>query len=111
MPTNEKMVRNMRKQEKIIIWPAYFDSTKTRTEGRRVPKSLAVPSPKSLDIKEAAEKLGLETELVAETCYSRTPWLKNGMILVKKKESKEQIVQKIARQLLKIRSGAPIKQE
>jgi len=39
---------NMQKQEKIIIWPAYFDSTKTRKDGRRIPKSLALPSPKIL---------------------------------------------------------------
>jgi signal recognition particle subunit SEC65 len=72
---------------------------------------LAVPSPKSPEIKEAAEKLGLEAELVAERCHSRTPWLKDGMVLVKKKEPKEQTVKKIARQLLKIRSGAATKKE
>jgi len=101
----------MRKQERIILWPAYFDSTKTRTEGRRIQKSLAVPSPKSLDVKEAAEKLGLEAELVAESFYSKTPWLKDGMVLVKKKEPKEQTIKKIARQLLKIRGEATMKKD
>lgn len=100
----------MRKQDKIIIWPAYFDSTKTRTDGRRVPKSLAVPSPKSSEIKEAAEKLGLEAELASESCYSKTPWLKSGVVLVNKRQPKEQTIKKIARQLLKIRSGAAMKQ-
>ena len=99
----------MRKQDKAIIWPTYFDATKTRMQGRRVPKNLAVPSPKVLEIKEAAEKLGLEYELVAEAGYSKTPWLRTGMILVKKKESKEQIIGKIAKQLLRIRSAAPTK--
>lgn len=99
----------MRKQDKVIIWPTYFDATKTRMQGRRVPKNLAVPSPKVLEIKEAAEKLGLEYELVAEAGYSKTPWLRTGMILVKKKESKEQIIGKIAKQLLGIRSAASTK--
>jgi signal recognition particle subunit SRP19 len=100
---------NMRKQDKMIIWPAYFDSTKTRRDGRRIPKSLAVPSPKILEIKDAVEKLGLEYELVADAGYPKMPWLKTGMLLVKKNEAKEQIIRKIAKQLLKIRSAAATK--
>jgi len=99
----------MRKQDKIIIWPAYFDSTKTRSDGRRIPKSLAVPSPKILEVKEAAEKLGLDYELVLDAGYPKTPWLKTGMLLVTKKETKKQIIKKIAKQLLKIRSAAKTK--
>jgi len=99
----------MRKQDKIIIWPAYFDSTKTRSDGRRIPKSLAVPSPKILEVKEAAEKLGLHYELVLDAGYPKTPWLKTGMLLVTKKETKKQIIKKIAKQLLKIRSAAKTK--
>jgi signal recognition particle subunit SRP19 len=100
----------MRKQDKAIIWPAYFDSAKTRKEGRRVPKNLAVQSPKILEIKEAAEKLCLKHEIAAETGYPKTPWFKTGMIMVEKKGSKEQIIKKIAKQLLKIRSE-PSKQQ
>ena len=95
---------DMRKQDKAIIWPAYFDITKTRRNGRRVPRSIAVQSPKILEIKEAAEKLGLKHEIAMETGYPKAPWLKTGMILVEKKESKEQIIKMIAKQLLKIRS-------
>jgi signal recognition particle subunit SRP19 len=94
----------MRKQDKAIIWPAYFDQAKTRKKGRRVPKSLAVQSPKIQEIKEAAEKLGLKHEIAMETGYPKTPWSKTGMIMVEKKGSKEQIIKKIAKQLLKIRS-------
>ncbi|MEM2972176.1 MAG: signal recognition particle subunit SRP19/SEC65 family protein [Candidatus Bathyarchaeia archaeon] len=94
----------MRKQDKIIIWPAYFDSTKTRGEGRRVPKSLAVPSPKISEVKEAVEKLGLEHEVVLDAGYPKTPWLKTGLLLIKKTSAKEQIIKKIAKQLQKSRS-------
>jgi signal recognition particle subunit SRP19 len=96
--------REMRKQDKIIIWPAYFDSTKTRGDGRRMPKSLAVPSPKILEIKEAVEKLGLDYELVLDAGYPKTPWLKSGMLLVMKKGPKEKVIRKIGKHLLKIRS-------
>jgi signal recognition particle subunit SRP19 len=95
----------MRKQEKIIIWPAYFDSTKTRKDGRRVPKNLAVPSPRIAEVKEAAEKLDLPHELAADVGYPKTPLLKTGMILVKRKGSKNQIILLIAKQLLKMRNA------
>jgi signal recognition particle subunit SRP19 len=97
----------MRKQDKAIIWPAYFDSAKTRKKGRRVPKNLAVQSPKILEIKEAAETLGLKHEVTMEKGYPKTPWLKTGMLLVEKKGSKEQVINRIAKQLLKTRNEAP----
>jgi len=96
----------MRKQNKLVIWPAYVDSTKTRKNGRRVPKILAVPSPKISEIKEAVEKIGLENELILDASYPKTPWTKAGMLLVKKNESKQVIVRKIAKKLLEIRSTA-----
>jgi signal recognition particle subunit SRP19 len=95
----------MRKQDRIIIWSAYFDSTKTRKDGRRVSKSLAVPSPKILEIKEAGEKIGLDCELVPDAGYPKTPLLKTGMLLIKKDEPKDQIIKKIAKQLMKNRSS------
>lgn len=100
----------MRKQDKAIIWPAYFDSAKTRKEGRRVPKSLTVQSPKIAEITDAVAKLGLKHEVAAGAGYPKTPWAKTGMILVEKQGSKEQIIKKIAKQLLKVRSE-PLKQK
>jgi signal recognition particle subunit SRP19 len=94
----------MRQQDKIIVWPAYFDSTKSRKDGRRVPKNIAVPFPKIGEVKDAAEKLGLPYELVADSGYSKTPWMKTGMVLVKKKGSKVQVIFSIAKQICKIRS-------
>jgi len=97
---------DLRKQDRIIIWPTYFDSTKTREGGRRIEKSLAVSSPRILELKEAAEKLGLECEVVANASYPKTPLLKTGVLLVGKGEPKEQVIKKIARQLLRIRGAA-----
>jgi signal recognition particle subunit SRP19 len=97
----------MRKQDKAIIWPAYFDSGKTRKKGRRVPKNIAVQSPKIIEIQEAAQKLGLQQEVVPNKGYPKTPWYKPGMLLVEKKGSKEQVITQIAKQLLKARNEAP----
>ncbi|MCX8154192.1 MAG: signal recognition particle protein Srp19 [Candidatus Bathyarchaeota archaeon] len=97
----------MRKQEKFIIWPAYFDQTKTRKEGRRVPKALAVPNPKIADVSEAAAKAGLKHEVSAEAAYPKTPWLQTGLIMIEKKGPKEQVILKVAKQLLKMRNEKP----
>jgi signal recognition particle subunit SRP19 len=94
----------MRKLDKAIIWPVYFDSVKTRKEGRRVPKSLAVQSPKMVEIKEAVDRLNLQNEVNFEAHFPKMPWAKTGMIFVEKNEAKEKIIQKIAKQLIKVRS-------
>ena len=94
----------MRKLDKAIIWPIYFDCNKTRKDGRRVPKPMAVQSPKILEIKEAADKLGLMNEVNLEAHFPKNHWAKTGMLLVEKKEAKEKIIQKLAKQLMKIKS-------
>jgi signal recognition particle subunit SRP19 len=94
----------MRKLDKAIIWPIYFDCNKTRKDGRRVPKNMAVQSPKILEIKEATDKIGLKNEINLEAHFPKTPWAKSGMLLVEKNETKEKIIQKIAKQLIKVKS-------
>jgi len=95
----------MRKLDKAIIWPVYFDVSKTRKKGRRVPKNLAVQSPKIDEVKLAVDRLGLKNEIRLEAHFSRLPWIKTGMVLVEKKEAKEKILIKIAKQLVKIKSA------
>lgn len=98
----------MRKQDKVIIWPAYFDLTRSREDGRRVPKSIAVASPKIAEVKEAAEKLSLACELFPDAVYPKASWLKTGMVLVEKKGSKNQTIMMIAKQLSNMRSVAKV---
>jgi signal recognition particle subunit SRP19 len=94
----------LKKLDKAIIWPIYFDSSKTRKKGRRVPKNLAVQSPKITELKEATDKLGLKNEINLEAHFPKMPWAKTGMLLVEKKEAKEKTIQKIAKQLMKIKN-------
>jgi len=70
---------------------------------------MAVQSPKILEIQEATQKLGLKNEVVATAGYPKTPWTKTGMLLVEKKGSKEQVINRIAKQLVKTRSETPKK--
>ena len=93
------MVALMRKQDKILLWPAYFDSNKTRLQGRRVPKSLAITSPKLEEIQNAAKSIGLQAEVGSDVKYPKTPWQKTGYVLIPKKSLKTQIIRKIAKEL------------
>jgi signal recognition particle subunit SRP19 len=76
----------MRKLDKAIIWPIYFDVNKSRAEGRRVPKNQAVQSPKIAEIKEATDKLGLQNETNLEAHFPKTPW---GCCLLRRKKQKK----------------------
>lgn len=94
----------MKKLDKAIIWPIYFDAARTRKDGRRVPKTLAVQLPKIDEVKLAVDRLGLKNEIRAEAHFPKRPWVKSGMLLVEKKEAKEKIIQKIAKQLIRIKN-------
>jgi len=89
----------MRKQDKFVLWPQYFDQNRTRNDGRRIPKNQAQPAPRLEEIQKAAQRLGLGAEVVPELAYPATPWLKTGMLLVNKKGSKLEIMKKIAKEL------------
>ena len=93
----------MKKRNKIVLWPVYFDSTKTRQEGRRVPKSLAIPTPKLEEVQRAVEQEGLHPEVVPSAGHPSVPWRKTGLIIVPKGDSKTQILRRIAKALLKVR--------
>jgi len=94
----------MRKQNKIVIWPVYFDSTKARGQGRKIPKKYAVPNPKLDEICKALDKLKLKYEVVADAAYPKIPWRKTGLIYIEKgKESKLKILKKIGETLVKVR--------
>jgi signal recognition particle subunit SRP19 len=93
----------MRKHDKIILWSVYFDSNKSRSAGRRVPKKLAVSSPKVEEIQRAAKRLGLQPEVVSDVAHPSLPWLKTGLASLPKTEPKNEIVKKIGEELSVLR--------
>lgn len=93
----------MRNQNKVFLWPIYFDISKTRGEGRRVPKKFAVSAPKLEELQRAAKKRGLQPMVVSDAAYPTFPWLKTGLLVVPKKEPKSETLEKIAKELVKLR--------
>jgi len=86
------------------IYPAYLDSSRSRSTGRRVPRSLAVEKPRLEEIVEAARKLGLEVKAKENAKYPRAWWSGEGCALVKKRWPKEELLRKIAYKIREERS-------
>jgi signal recognition particle subunit SRP19 len=89
---------------KIIIWPAYIDSKKTKKEGRRISLKKAVSSPKLREISTAAKKLNLNPEVENNKSYSRSWWESSGRVSVDKNMSKREILLKISNMIKGMRS-------
>ena len=58
----------MQENKQIIIWPVYLDAAKART-GRLAPLECSVKTPKVSEIFRAAEKLGLNPEIVKDKAH------------------------------------------
>jgi len=72
-------------------------------EGRRVPKKLAIPSPKLEEIQKALKRMGLRPEITRDSIHPSSPWQKTGLLVIPKKDSKAKTLRKIAKELLDIR--------
>jgi signal recognition particle subunit SRP19 len=86
-------------KDKLVIWPTYFDSVKTRSEGRMVSVENSVTSPTVDDVMAAALKAGLKPELEMEKKYPGMWHVSSGRILVPKSGPKTAILKKIAKSL------------
>ena len=93
----------MRRQNKIFLWPTYFDTNKTRQEGRRVPKKLAISAPKLEELQIAAKRLGLQPTVISDAAHPSSPWQRSGLLVIPKKEPKGETLKKIAKELSKLR--------
>lgn len=83
----------------IVVYPAYFDLQRSHSEGRRVPKALAVEKPTVEAIDNAARVLGYRTFVDQGVAHSSTPWRREGRVLVVSGEAKEELLRKIAKKM------------
>jgi signal recognition particle subunit SRP19 len=83
----------------IVLYPAYFDLGRSRTEGRRVAKRWAVESPTAQEVASAAKALGLEPQVQEDKAFPSTPWRKEGRVLVRADYFKTSIVSKVAKHI------------
>ncbi len=88
-----------RDEEKFVLWPSYFDKTRSRLQGRRVSKKHAIEKPTTEAIAKAAKSLGLNPVVEKERAYPADHWKKNGRVLVDKKTAKSKLLVQIANRL------------
>jgi signal recognition particle subunit SRP19 len=88
-----------------VIWPAYLDADLSRSEGRRVPKELAVEDPTVDEIAKAIQQVGYDAVIERDKTYSRE-YETRGLVLIKDAEdaSKSDLLQATAAYLDAIRA-------
>lgn len=88
--------------KECVIWTVNLDSKKSRSEGRRVPRRLAVPNVKLNELVEACKELGIPFR-VEEKKYPRCWWEEGGRVVVEKKDTKTRMMIEIASRIAEIR--------
>lgn len=87
---------------RVIIWPSYIDCSVGRRQGRRVSKDICVKKPSIAEIVAAAEKLGLNPEVVKKR-YPKSWWIYREAVVVDKLGSKRETLKTVSRKILELR--------
>lgn len=100
----------MRQSGFYYVYPAYFEASRSRKSGRRIPKKLALPSVDVELIVLAARRLGLEFKVKTEARYPASWWGTPGLVLIRKttERSKTLLLKELAKKMkaLKRKTGS-----
>ena len=78
----------MRKRDgMLVVWPAYFEKSLTRMQGRRIPSNLAASNVTLKILEIAAESSGFDYETESEKKYPRGTSDYSGYLLVANPEN------------------------
>ena len=86
-----------------VIWPAYLDAERTRSEGRRVPVELAVSDPTVEEIAVAVEQIGYDPTIEYEASYPREPEHRGLVRVSAVEDTKNDLIQAVAAYVAAIR--------
>jgi signal recognition particle subunit SRP19 len=90
--------------DKLVIWPAYLDRTKSRQDGRKISSKLAVTSPTLSEIEQAAKRLNLNPIVEKDKAYPKEWWEVSGRVLVDKVKPKSLLLKDIAKEIRRMRA-------
>ena len=92
----------MSSKKPVVIYPEYFDYRLKRSEGRKVPLSEAVKSPKVEELSSILSNLGCDFQL-NKGCHPGNWFKTGGSLKVNSKFSKTQLLHKLGSSLKKLR--------
>lgn len=76
------------------LYPIYFDSSRTRAEGRRIGQEQAVPNPLAREIVDAAASLGLNVVFEPDKTHPKD-WSNPGRVRILLKENGRQVARNV----------------
>lgn len=79
-----------------LIWPAYLDAQKSRAEGRRVPRDLAVDDPTVDEIAQAVQQVGYDAVVEREMTYPREYVARGRVRVMDVDDTKNDLLQAVA---------------
>ncbi len=88
----------MKDYEKQVIWLDYFNSSYSRSQGRRVSRNRSIKNPILSDLLEAAKRLNLNP-VGHEVIHPKRASINSGYISITKKNKKTLVLQDIAKML------------
>ncbi|KYK28650.1 MAG: hypothetical protein AYK23_00260 [Candidatus Proteinoplasmatales archaeon SG8-5] len=91
------MVRT--RADHIVLWPSYFDTRKSRSEGRRTPKNQSIESPSAEEVHKAVKRLGFKATIDPSKSHPNAWWEKEGLVRVEKTISKAELISRVAAEL------------
>jgi len=89
-------------KDRVFIWPLYFDINRSRSEGRRIPRSLAINNPTAEKIAIALKKLGYKTEVISSKNHPSDWFNYRGLVIIPKMQvriSKSKLLKEVAKVL------------
>lgn len=86
----------MKRLNGLILWPAYLDLSKKRSDGRRVAVKLSVENPTTAEILEVCKQLSLKAEAKEGKRYPRTWWDDANPVIIETAGTKSKLIAHIA---------------
>ncbi len=89
-----------------MLWPVYFDASRSRSARRRVPLRLAVKGVTAEELLKAAQAAGYKAELDPGARHPAAWFEGSGRVLVHTDEPKSAVLRRVAEQLRRMRGEA-----
>ncbi|MDL2271041.1 signal recognition particle subunit SRP19/SEC65 family protein [Methanobrevibacter sp. OttesenSCG-928-I08] len=83
----------------MIIWPEYFNKNLSLSEGRKIPKEIAIKNPTINEITNALRKLKIQFTVEKDKSYPGKWYEHNGRIIVETDKNKLELLEEIAQKM------------